>query len=382
MNESDFDPFKMQNDSTTAADTLVSQSSTTYSAESNSTSSEHKKKKKKEKKSSKKSKSSSVKSGAVSSSYSEELFGKMLANQDDGFSNNFGEFTDIQQVPKEASIDGSGSRRSTATSRASSRRTPNTSATYSRSSGVFTDGVPSEPIIIDDVSFTFPADEDLFSPKGIDEDDDDDSGLSEITGLTSAFSCINVYGDFDDEDDNENVIANESKVKIDSPHMPFPRIYNTTSARRVVKNEYMEKLIGAKSMEKRGVTKSVSFSDISVRHYERIIEENPSTIKGPSIGIGWKYEFKGTTTIDHYEVVRGPPRPSPNLVLTVEQREKILSDQGYTQKDIANAVRNILKVRNQRRQTVQNLKAEKIEEAFEGAGKRVKRILNPFSKQK
>jgi hypothetical protein len=53
----------------------------------------------------------------------------------------------------------------------------------------------------------------------------------------------------------------------------------------------------------------------------------------------------------------------------------MLLELGYSQKDIAAAIRNNLRDKNKRRQTVQNLSASGVEESLEGAAKSVKRIF-------
>jgi hypothetical protein len=80
--------------------------------------------------------------------------------------------------------------------------------------------------------------------------------------------------------------------------------------------------------------------------------------------------------VDEFEQGRGFPRSSDELVLCRATREKILKDAGYTQKEIADMVRTILKAKNQRKQTVNNLNAQGVEEAVESARKRVSRLLS------
>ncbi len=120
------------------------------------------------------------------------------------------------------------------------------------------------------------------------------------------------------------------------------------------------------------VDKNLRFSTVSIRHYERILTENPSTILGPSIGIGWRFQQDAPAELDQYEAFRGPPLPSPQLVLSRQVREEILTALGFTKADMAAAIRNNLKTREQRRRSVQNLTAFT---PLEGA---VKKLWNPF----
>ncbi len=98
-------------------------------------------------------------------------------------------------------------------------------------------------------------------------------------------------------------------------------------------------------------------------------------------GIGWRYKRAGRFDVDQFEQGRGLPRRSDELVLSRAARENILSDCGYSQKDIADMVRIILKVKNQRKTTVNNLPAQGMEETVEKARKKVGRLLS-FGKSK
>ena len=120
---------------------------------------------------------------------------------------------------------------------------------------------------------------------------------------------------------------------------------------------------------------SVSFDCVRVRYYERIIDINPAVTNGAAVGIGWRYKRGGQFDIEEWESNRMNTRTSKELILPKHVRENMLKDLGYTQADIAAAVRVILKTKNKRRQTVQNLGAESMEEAVESASRRVKSIL-------
>jgi hypothetical protein len=64
------------------------------------------------------------------------------------------------------------------------------------------------------------------------------------------------------------------------------------------------------------------------------------------------------------------------MVLTRDEREKLLLHWGYSFDDIVSAIRTNIKIKNQRRQTVTNLgKVERLEEAFESATRKLKRVV-------
>jgi hypothetical protein len=88
---------------------------------------------------------------------------------------------------------------------------------------------------------------------------------------------------------------------------------------------------------------------------------------------------------DDYESLRPPRREALDLVLTRQDREELLLEWGATFNQIIEAIRNNIKIKNQRRRTVQNLGTyDRWEEVIESAGRRIKRTVlmqKPSSKQ-
>jgi hypothetical protein len=134
------------------------------------------------------------------------------------------------------------------------------------------------------------------------------------------------------------------------------------------------------SLPASGAPKSVQFSTVTLRYYERILSDNPAVQSGPAIGIGWRYKRGGMFDIATFEQGRTCNRYGQELILTREDREKMLKDAGIPQKDIVDMVRVILKSKDQRKQTINNLHARGVEEAVEDARKRVGRLLS-FGRQ-
>jgi len=135
--------------------------------------------------------------------------------------------------------------------------------------------------------------------------------------------------------------------------------------------------VGSKSLDKKNEKKkTIKFSNIQIREYERVVADNPSCTSGPPVGIGWKYGRTHIVDVNSYEEIRPSRRTTSRLILAREEREALLLNWGASFHDIVEAVRGNIKVKNQRRQTVVNIgKIERIEEAFEGATRKLKRAL-------
>lgn len=125
--------------------------------------------------------------------------------------------------------------------------------------------------------------------------------------------------------------------------------------------------------------RSVSFCEVQVRNYERILEVNPSVTSGPAVGIGWNYSADDDeiVSIEIFEETRETSRrgSTEELALPRETREDLLRSWGYTQREIAWSVRTILRSKNQRKQTIQNLHAASMEEFVEKATRKMKHVL-------
>jgi hypothetical protein len=125
-----------------------------------------------------------------------------------------------------------------------------------------------------------------------------------------------------------------------------------------------------------GLKRVVLFDRVEVRHYERVLTDNPSVQHGPAIGIGWRYKRGGSVNVNDWERTRGASRKACDLVLPRNTREKIVKDAGFTPKEVADMIRTTLKVKNQRRQTVNNLSTAGAEEKVENARRRISSLLS------
>lgn len=130
---------------------------------------------------------------------------------------------------------------------------------------------------------------------------------------------------------------------------------------------------------------SVRFGTVSVRNFKRILDINPSVTSGPAIGIGWIYHNSKPVSIDEWESERTASpytaRTQAHLIVPRHERESMLAQLGYTQQDIAKAVRDIRKAKDMRRTTIDNLRVQHIEEKMENAAKMMKNLLR-IGKQK
>ena len=111
--------------------------------------------------------------------------------------------------------------------------------------------------------------------------------------------------------------------------------------------------------------KNVTFSDVHVRLYERILSDHPACRDGPAVGIGWQYEEAEAEPVSNFEKIRQQTSNPDCLVINRKQREYLLRNAGFSEQQMAAAVRCTNKVKLKRKQTIHNLRAQQVEEAVE-----------------
>ena len=127
------------------------------------------------------------------------------------------------------------------------------------------------------------------------------------------------------------------------------------------------------------IKRNVSFAQVNIREYERIMGDNPSVTCGPPLSLGWRYVPETTTiSIDDYEEGKGSPRQSSEFLVPKVVRERLLKEHAdVSRREMVAAVRSIQKEKSKRQQTVVNLPMQKTEERVEGAKRKIKKILKP-----
>ena len=129
--------------------------------------------------------------------------------------------------------------------------------------------------------------------------------------------------------------------------------------------------------EVRSQKNRVKFDTVQIRHYETVLVCNPCTSSGPSVGIGWRFIEGLPHKLGHSH---GRRRHLNELIVPRHVRERWLREVGYSDREIASAVRKSLKAKNQRKQTVNNLHVQTIEYMVEKSRRKVGRLLR-FSKK-
>ena len=102
--------------------------------------------------------------------------------------------------------------------------------------------------------------------------------------------------------------------------------------------------------------KNVSWHKLEIREYGRTVGDNPSVSGGPPITLSWTYNMAFEGSVDAYENDRPARRVGKEMAVPRYLREIMLCEEwGCSNREIANAVREILAIKQQRRTTVNRL---------------------------
>lgn len=97
---------------------------------------------------------------------------------------------------------------------------------------------------------------------------------------------------------------------------------------------------------RRRLRRNVLFDTISMRQYQVILDNNPLASFEPSLTLDWNHFSEVEIDIDDYESVRDPRRSMQDLKIDHTQRKHILSLSGHRKKDMGEATKIDVSVKN------------------------------------
>lgn len=135
---------------------------------------------------------------------------------------------------------------------------------------------------------------------------------------------------------------------------------------------------GKRALKKTRSASVVSFDQVNIREYERVLGDNPSCSSGPPLSIGWRFSPSPMQiSVDDYENGRGDvPRYKSEFLVPKDIREKMLREHaGVSRREIVTTVRGIQKQKSQRRKTAANLGMQNTEEKLENVRRSVQKAV-------
>lgn len=173
----------------------------------------------------------------------------------------------------------------------------------------------------------------------------------------------------------------------DSFHRVNHPLRSAMTSRTLHDSLHLGKKAGQNGKKQLSRSQSVSFANVNIREYERILGDNPSCTSGPPLSIGWRFAPSPVSvSVDDFENGKGDtPRSSSEYLVPKAVRERMLKEHAdVSRRDIASTVRSIQKQKSQRRKTVVNLGMQGTEEKVEMVRRSVKKAIGkrkPYSKE-
>jgi len=117
--------------------------------------------------------------------------------------------------------------------------------------------------------------------------------------------------------------------------------------------------------EERDGVRKLRWANITIREYGRELGDNV-TVMGPPIGLAWEHQDETVYDLREYDdACQYTRRTQSELKMPSKYRDQILKEGGYSRVEIQQAVKKSNIARNQRKRTVETLKLQPLQEAFE-----------------
>ena len=129
------------------------------------------------------------------------------------------------------------------------------------------------------------------------------------------------------------------------------------------------------------IKKKVSFSNLEIRTYNIVIGDNPGTSisTGIPISLCWEYDERNVIThdLDTFESLKTSRKSSRQLYISQPTREWMVSGvNGFTIEEINEALKDVVKVRRQRKKTnvVNTFTTIRMQQVYRSAQKKYERF--------
>ena len=121
--------------------------------------------------------------------------------------------------------------------------------------------------------------------------------------------------------------------------------------------------------------RNVSFSCLEIREYMTELGDNPSCSSGPPICLSWDPTSSVSLCFETYESNRPPRRRKEQMQLPPSARFwRLKRENGYTSRELIEATKAIQRIQKSRVKNSKNTMLVKVEEAWESAGRKAKRL--------
>lgn len=127
--------------------------------------------------------------------------------------------------------------------------------------------------------------------------------------------------------------------------------------------------------------KKVSFHQVQIREYERVVGINPSVTAGPAVSLAWDHHACDALHVEEYESRRPPRRVPGEFQIPSSVRTQMLERSGASSQDLQKAQQEITKIKRQRQATAAMQELEGAQIFLESIGRKWKRATSRKKQQ-
>lgn len=121
--------------------------------------------------------------------------------------------------------------------------------------------------------------------------------------------------------------------------------------------------------------KTVSFHEVHIREFERIVGDNPAVSACPAVSIAWDHHSENTHKVDHVESLKPShqKRDIAQFQIPASVRYDMLQKSGASKEEITQAQREIKKIQHERQASIAMQEFEGTQVLLESLGRKWKR---------
>mmetsp|Transcript_26825 Transcript_26825/g.57853 ORF Transcript_26825/g.57853 Transcript_26825/m.57853 type:complete len:381 (-) Transcript_26825:367-1509(-) len=207
-----------------------------------------------------------------------------------------------------------------------------------------------------------------------------EANLDDIIEHLCVVPCVGCLPVVDDMDDIECPTGSYPRSVLRIPRYSSKDDYPPGVA---TKTSYEQPILIRSSSEYNATRNSVRFQNVDIRHLKMTLGNHPSATTGPPVMLDGvpaepRHLARQIMTLEKYERTKPPRRKRRQLKLTLQQRHNILvKERGFTFEEVKSAWQEALKIRRQRKETLERgLAMMKWDEVWESTCRKFNRLVD------
>jgi hypothetical protein len=130
--------------------------------------------------------------------------------------------------------------------------------------------------------------------------------------------------------------------------------------------------------EEKNSSKSISFGDVQIREFNRIVGDHPDVKVGPPVSLSWEYGEQPAVSVDEYEAERSMLRKGVRRMSSITRKNMLHNVFGISEEEIRSAEKEIQRIRKQREQSIKQGKVSaRVESGVNRVKRKLSKLVNP-----